>query len=91
MIVKKKFFNFLLITIIIFIIYLPGFVRIQRLYNHKKELEKEIKVLKNENRELKQEIHKLQYDTTYIEKVAREELKLGKDGEIIYKIPSEKK
>lgn len=87
---KKKLWKKFLIILILLIIYLPGFVRILRLSHHKRELEEKVRLLRKENEELAKEIYKLQHDPTYIEKVAREELKLGKDGEIIYKIYPEK-
>jgi len=91
MILPKRLFKKFTIAIVLFIIYLPGFVKIQKLNHYKKELERKIKLLKEENKQLSEEIYKLQHDPLYIEKVAREELKLGKEGEIIYKVPSEKK
>lgn len=79
-----------MVLIFLGIIYLPGFIKIIKLYNHKRELEKEIVRIRQENKQLREEIYKLQHDPTYIEKIAREELKLGKEGEIVYKIPSQK-
>jgi cell division protein FtsL len=91
MIFKKLPKGFLFIVVLIAILFLPGFVKIQKLLYRNRELQAQIKNLKKENQQLAQEIYKLQHDPVYLEKVAREELRLGKDGEIIYKVVPEKK
>ncbi|MCM8793141.1 MAG: septum formation initiator family protein [Candidatus Omnitrophica bacterium] len=91
MIFRKIPFKFFIIGVILVIIYLPGFVKIERLSSHKKELESKIKRLREENEKMVQEIDRLHHDPAYIEKVAREELKMGKEGEIIYKVVPGKK
>lgn len=78
-------------VVAIMIIFLPGFVRVQKLLYRNRQLQEQIFSLKKENRELAQELYKLQHDPVYLEKVAREEMKLGRDGEIIYKVAPEKK
>ncbi|RLB43973.1 MAG: hypothetical protein DRH12_01280 [Deltaproteobacteria bacterium] len=44
-----------------------------------------IKKLKKENKELMEEIRRLKKDPAYVEKVARQELGLVKENEIIYR------
>ena len=47
-----------------------------------------IKELKKENKELMEEIRRLKQDPAYVEKVAREELGLIRENEVIYKFKS---
>lgn len=48
--------------------------------------------MEEENRRLKEEVRRLQYDKQYIEEIARKELGLVKEGEIIYQfdLPKDK-
>ncbi|HSU89734.1 MAG TPA: septum formation initiator family protein [Terriglobia bacterium] len=50
-------------------------------------IESEIRRLDNENQQLTTEIQALRTDPTAIEKLAREELKLVKPGEVVLVIP----
>ncbi len=62
----------------------------------KKSLQQEISLIEKENKKLLQEISYLKKDTFYIEKKAREDLGLVKEGDEVYiivqnkKIPEEK-
>ncbi|MFQ5822693.1 MAG: septum formation initiator family protein [bacterium] len=49
-----------------------------------KELFSEVKDFELEKKELSEQIEKLNTDLAYIEKIAREEYKMGKQGEKIY-------
>jgi cell division protein FtsL len=55
------------------------------------QLKAEIEFLKEDNRRLAYEIKALREDPRYIEKIAREELILAREGEIIYLLPKEEK
>jgi cell division protein FtsB len=55
------------------------------------QLKAEIEFLKEENRRLAYEIKALREDPFYIEKIAREELTLAREGEIIYLLPKNEK
>ena len=44
--------------------------------------------VEEENRKLKEEVRRLQYEKRYIEEIARKELGLVKEGEIIYQFDS---
>ena len=44
--------------------------------------------MEEENRKLKEEVRRLQYEKPYIEEIARKELGLVKEGEIIYQFDS---
>ncbi len=80
------------LSVVLLIIFLPGFIRYQELQSRNKKLEAEIARLKEENIKLLDEQYKLQHDPVYVEKVARERLGVIKEGEVIYKVkPREKK
>lgn len=55
------------------------------------KLKAEIDALKEENYRLSAKIKALKEDAFFIEKIAREELILAKDGEIIYLLPKTEK
>ena len=57
-----------------------------RLQLRRIKLEKEISQLQARQDSLKQAIFRLQNDTTYIEKVARERYYMGRPGETIYTV-----
>ena len=47
-------------------------------------LVREIEAMEQENARLRQEIQRLQHDTPYIEKIAREELGFVRPGELVF-------
>lgn len=57
---------------------------------HKADLERQVAEKQNVNRALKQEINLLKTDRNYIEALARQELGMVGDGEVVYQFPSEK-
>lgn len=61
-------------------------VEIYNKYQEKRELEKELVALKDQEDELKVDASKLQ-DPDYIARYAREKYSYSKDGEIILRIP----
>ncbi len=85
---KKRFF--FLILIFLFILGLLTFFGengILHLFQLEKELsriQENNKALNEENQKLREEIKKLQSDQRYIEEVARKELGMVKEDEIIY-------
>ena len=64
-----------------------GFLAMRRTRNEIEKVQKEIDRLNMENRQLADEVKALKTDPRYIEKIAREDLGLAKDGEVIIKIP----
>jgi cell division protein FtsL len=64
-----------------------GFLAMRRTRNEIGKVQKEIERLNKENRQLADEVKALKTDPRYIEKIAREDLGLAKDGEVIIKIP----
>jgi len=61
-----------------------GLIRYLQLQNRRKELARQIAALKQEQLQLQTEIDMLQNNYRYIEKIAREQYQMGKDGEKIY-------
>ena len=64
-----------------------GFLAMRRTRNEIEKVQTEIERLNKENRQLADEVKALKTDPRYIEKIAREDLGLAKDGEVIIKIP----
>ncbi len=71
-----------------FLVYLlfPNYLALARYRENREALNLRIKELEKENENLKTEIKKLKADPLYIEKIAREELKMIRPGEIIYRV-----
>jgi len=58
-------------------------LKLKRQIRHR---ERQIEVLKNQQRELQKAVQKLREDMSYIEKIAREKYKMTKEGERIFLI-----
>ena len=89
--VKKYIGRGFLLVVFLFLVYvfLFGDYGAYRIWRQKREiaqLEQTIEALRLRQEELQREIYLLQNDSEYIEKIAREEYGLTKEGEIIYKI-----
>ena len=65
-----------------------GLVHYWRLSEERRSLEERSQALQRDNELLREKIYRLRKDDRYLEKVAREQLGLAKDGEIIYLFPS---
>ncbi len=62
-----------------------GFIHLYRMEKERQAYLERIKKLEKENHELLEEIHQLRTDSEYVESVARRELGLIKDNEILYR------
>ncbi|MCK4860012.1 MAG: septum formation initiator family protein [Candidatus Omnitrophica bacterium] len=71
--------------IILSFIFAPGFSKLQQIREQNRSVLQKIEKLKKENEQLKRQEREYREDF-YIEKLGREILKMGKQGEIIYKI-----
>ena len=67
-----------------------GALRMLQARRHKSALERQVAEKQDVNRALKQEINLLKTDRNYIEALARQELGMVGDGEVVYQFPSEK-
>ena len=77
---------YIVIAIVLFVLFLPGYAKFMELRARNMYLEKEIKRLEQENITLYKEKDRLEDDIDYIEKVARESMGVAKEGEIPIKI-----
>lgn len=78
-------FIFLVILSFLFIFREDGYIRTRKLNIIIFKLKNKISALETENIELEKEIYNLKYNDKYIEKIARENLKMIKQGEKIIK------
>jgi len=85
----KKVFWLFGIAVFLFVVFLPGYTKLQDLRAKNKELSFNIDKLKKENILLQSEIIRLQNDSFYQEKVAREKMGIVRRGEIPVKIVPE--
>lgn len=83
---RRLIVRLFVVTVLLIVVFLPGFVKYQELLARKKKLEAEIKRLSAENERLWDEQYKLQHDPVYVEGVARERLGVAREGELIYKV-----
>jgi len=82
----KKFFWVFVVGIILLIIYLPGYTKIQELRDKNKDLLEKNKRLKAENVLLENELKRLETDQVYQEKVLREKMGVVRKNEIPVRI-----
>ncbi|MDD5044856.1 MAG: septum formation initiator family protein [Candidatus Omnitrophica bacterium] len=85
MVFKKAFWIFGT-TVLIFVLFLPGYLKVQDLRDRNRELLNRITVLNKENVLLQQEFFRLQTDSEYLEKFAREKTGVVRKGEIPVKV-----
>ena len=67
-------------------LFIPTYSTLARYREEREVLNIRIRELEDENENLKIEIKKLQSDPVYIEKIARRDLGMIRQGEIIYRI-----
>jgi len=88
--ILKKVFPFFGVIIILLIIFLPGYTKLQELRDKNRDLETKIRHLNIENALLEQELKRIETDPVYQEKIAREKMGVVRKGEIPIKIIPEK-
>ena len=64
-----------------------GYLQMRQRQREVRQLDLEIRHLQQENQRLEQGIQKLRNDPAAIERIAREEMKLARPGEIIFTLP----
>ncbi|MBU1726500.1 MAG: septum formation initiator family protein [Candidatus Omnitrophica bacterium] len=89
-ILRKAFWLFG-ITVLLLILFLPGYTKLQELRDRNQDLQGRIKNLHVENALLQEELNRIQNDPVYLEKLAREKMGVVRKGEIPIKMIPEKK
>lgn len=86
----KTILRLLILGFILLVIFLPGFIKLQKMRFKSESLSNQIDQTKKANLELEEEKEKLQNDLAYVEKVAREKMGVVRKGEVIYKVVPKK-
>jgi len=82
----KKAFWLFGTTVLLLILFLPGYTKLQELRDKNSSLELKIKRLNVENALLEQELKRAENDPVYQERVARERMGVVRKGEVPVKI-----
>ena len=82
----KSAIGLFILTIVVLIIFLPSYTKMQDLKQKNLDYKKQIEQLQQKSAELKEEKRLLESDPVYLEKVAREKMGLIREGEVVYKI-----
>jgi cell division protein FtsB len=89
---KKRIFLFIIILFLIlgFLTFFgdKGILHLLRLQKDLIRLKELNSKMEEENRELREEVRRLRHEKRYIEEIARKELGMVKEGEIIYQFDS---
>ena len=73
-------------ALIVLMIFLPSYTRMQDLQQKNLDYAYQIKTLSEDNKRLREEKRRLEEDPVYLEKVGREKMGLVRDGETVYKL-----
>ncbi len=87
---RKAFWLFGL-AVLLLIIFLPGYIKLQGLRAKNRQLEDSFRKLAIENYLLHEELKRVENDPVYQEKMARDKMGVVRKGEIPVKIFSDKK
>lgn len=87
--ILKKAFWLLGGIVLLLIIFLPGYTKLQELKDKNRNSEVKIKRFHAENRLLQQELKRVESDPLYQEKIARDKMGVVRKGEIPVKIVQE--
>jgi len=82
----KNALGLFFLTIIVLIIFLPSYTKMQDLKQKNLDYKRQLEQLQQKSAELKEEKRLLENDPVYLEKVAREKMGLIREGEVVYKI-----
>lgn len=75
--------------VVLLIIFLPPISKLHQLQSKNEELLKKNQFYEIKNEALNKEIERLKNDPAYLEQVAREKLKVAREGEVVYKVETE--
>ena len=85
---KKKFFLLILVSFLVlgFLTFFgeKGILHLLRLQKEMGQIKERSAKIQEENQRLKEEVRRLLHEKRYIEEIARKELGMVKEGEIIY-------
>ncbi|MFH1414406.1 MAG: septum formation initiator family protein [Candidatus Omnitrophota bacterium] len=84
--VFRKGFWLFAIAVVLLIIFLPGYSKLQEVRDRNSKLEVKIEKLVEENSLLQKELEKIENDPVYQEKIAREKMGVVRKGEVPVKI-----
>lgn len=79
------------ITLLILVLFLPGYTKLQELRDRNRDLETKIKKLNSENAILYKQMQRLKDDPAFLERFAREKMGVVRKGEVLYKLEPEEK
>ncbi|HBR15001.1 MAG TPA: hypothetical protein DD723_05600 [Candidatus Omnitrophica bacterium] len=82
----KSAIGIFVVTVLVFILFLPSFSKMQDIRQKNIEYEKEIRQLKIRNVRLLEEKRLLEEDPVYLEKVAREKMGVMREGEVLFRL-----
>ncbi len=82
----KNAIGLFFLTIIVLLVFLPSYTKMQDLKQRNFAYNRQIEQLKQKAVELREERRRLEDDPVYLEKVAREKMGLIREGEVVYKI-----
>jgi cell division protein FtsB len=82
----KKSFGFFAFLVLLLVLFLPGYTKLQEQRDRNYDLETKIKKLYKENVLLQEELKLIEEDPVYQEQIAREQMGLVRQGEIPIKI-----
>jgi cell division protein FtsB len=85
----KKFFGLIVSILILLVIFLPGYTKIQELMDRNKDLLVKNQRLNNENALLQRELGRIERDPFYQEKILREKMGVVRKDEVPVKIVNE--
>ena len=80
---------FIVLLALFIVLLAPRVLQNRTLEERSENLEKELNVLKIDNKKLESELRLLRDDPVYLEKVARQKFSKAKQGEIVYKVVRE--
>jgi cell division protein FtsB len=88
---KKSAVKKAVLAIILVAAFLPPFIKYQQIHYRSRDLDRQLKSIKEEIKRLEEEKRRLETDIIYVEKRARDKTGVAKKGEIILKsYPSKK-
>ena len=86
MLSAKRICWFFGLVLVVLIIFLPRYTKLQELKDKNRELEAKINKVKLENAVLENELRRIRKDPVYQEEIIRDKFGVVRKGEVVYKI-----